>query len=106
MQLAKSLQNIKPSYIREILSVANSQDIISLAGGLPDQASFPLSLMQDSLSNLTNYLHYFNTEVQQDMRHCLSTLSNAYQLPSSHEGDRLYWLTTRLRPYCESIYKP
>ena len=46
MKLAKSLQNIKPSYIREILSVANSQDIISLAGGLPDQASFPLSLMQ------------------------------------------------------------
>ena len=40
MQLAQSLQAIKPSYIREILSVANSADVISLAGGLPDGAHF------------------------------------------------------------------
>jgi len=59
MLLAKSLQEIKPSYIREILSVANSPDIISLAGGLPDEATFPLTLIQKSLANLANMASLF-----------------------------------------------
>ena len=86
MKLAKSLQNIKPSYIREILSAANSQGIISLAGGLPDQASFPLSLMQDSLSNLTNHPSLFQYGSTAGYAPLLEYFKQHYQLPSSHEG--------------------
>ena len=86
MKLAKSLQNIKPSYLREILSVANSQDIISLAGGLPDQASFPLSLMQDSLSNLTKLPSLFQYGSTAGYAPLLEYFKQRYQLPSSHSG--------------------
>ncbi len=84
--LAKSLQNIKPSYIREILSVANSKDIISLAGGLPDQATFPLALMQDSLNNLTNLPSLFQYGNTAGYAPLLSYFKRHYQIPSSHDA--------------------
>lgn len=52
MKIAKSLQQIQPSYIREILAAAQTQGVISLAGGLPDGESFPLDLMENSLNKL------------------------------------------------------
>jgi DNA-binding transcriptional MocR family regulator len=59
MQLAHSVQQLQPSYIREILKAASSPDIISLAGGLPAQEYFPLNLMKSSIENLTNYPRLF-----------------------------------------------
>lgn len=86
MKLAKSLQIIKPSYIREILSVANSPEIISLAGGLPDQATFPLSLMKNSLSHLTNLPSLFQYGNTAGYAPLLEYFKTCYQLPSSHDG--------------------
>ncbi len=59
MKLAKSLQEIQPSYIREILSAASAPGVISLAGGLPDDATFPLALMAKSLTDLPNRTQLF-----------------------------------------------
>lgn len=86
MKLATSLQNIKPSYIREILNVANSPDIISLAGGLPDQAAFPLSLMQDSLNHLTESPSLFQYGNTAGYAPLLAYFKAYYQLPSSHDA--------------------
>jgi len=86
MLLAKSLQEIKPSYIREILSVANSPDIISLAGGLPDEATFPLTLMQKSLANLANMPSLFQYGNTAGYGPLLEYFRSCYQLPSSHDG--------------------
>lgn len=52
---ARTVQNLKPSYIREILSVASRDDIISLAGGLPDVQSFPLDLMTEKMAELSKH---------------------------------------------------
>jgi DNA-binding transcriptional MocR family regulator len=54
MKLAHSVQQLQPSYIREILKAASSPDIISLAGGLPAQEYFPLSMMKSSIEDLVN----------------------------------------------------
>ena len=86
MKLAKSLQAIKPSYIREILSAANSPDVISLAGGLPDQATFPLDLMAQSLSNLSTMPQLFQYGNTAGYAPLLDYFRVLYQLPSSHDG--------------------
>jgi len=49
--LAKRTERIKASAIREILKVVSQPGMISLAGGLPAPASFPLELI-DELSSL------------------------------------------------------
>jgi len=57
MQTLKSLKNIKSSYIREILHVANSPDIISLAGGLPCLNAFPMRVIEKSLLDIVENKH-------------------------------------------------
>lgn len=42
MQIAKRMDNVQRSYIREILKVTARPDIISFAGGLPHPDSFPV----------------------------------------------------------------
>jgi len=59
MQTLKSLKNIKSSYIREILHVANSPDIISLAGGLPCLNAFPMRVIEKSLLDIVENKQYF-----------------------------------------------
>ncbi len=64
---AQRLQNIKPSFIREILKVTNDKAIISFAGGLPNETLFPLEeLQQASLATFekggAKLLQYSNTE--------------------------------------------
>jgi len=86
MKLAQSLQTIKPSYIREILSVANADNIISLAGGLPDQATFPLALMTSSLSELSTMPALFQYGNTAGYAPLLTYFRDSYQLPSSHEA--------------------
>lgn len=86
MQLARSLAQIQPSYIREILSAASAPDVISLAGGLPDDSTFPLSLMAKSLQELAtsaNLFQYGNTAGYAPL---ISFFKQHYQLPSSHEA--------------------
>lgn len=51
MEIAHSLQQIKSSYIREILAAASDKNVISLAGGLPDEETFPIEIMKPILES-------------------------------------------------------
>lgn len=86
MKLAKSLQDIQPSYIREILSAANAPGVISLAGGLPDEATFPLALMKDSLTNLPNMSQLFQYGNTAGYSPLLEHFRTRYDLPLSQDG--------------------
>ncbi len=52
MEIAQHIKALQPSYIREILSAATNPGVISLAGGLPSDQSFPLGLMADAIADL------------------------------------------------------
>ena len=43
-----NFKNIPPSFIREILSVADHSNIISFAGGLPNPDYFPIKQLAES----------------------------------------------------------
>jgi len=58
------LQNIRPSYIREILSAAKSPNMISLAGGLPATELIPMHLFSKatlSISECSDLFQYGET---------------------------------------------
>lgn len=59
MKAAQSVQQLQPSYIREILADANKKGVISLAGGLPAAQSVPLGLMAVSLAGLSERADLF-----------------------------------------------
>ena len=86
MKLAKSLQEIQPSYIREILSAASAPGVISLAGGLPDDGTFPLKLMEESLTGLSNRTQLFQYGNTAGYTPLLEHFRNRYQLPSTHDS--------------------
>ncbi len=46
--LSSRMENAKPSFVREILKVANRKDIISFAGGLPDPSLFDLEGIKEA----------------------------------------------------------
>ena len=80
MKLAQPLQQIQPSYIREILATASAPGIISLAGGLPDSSEFPLSLMKPSLDSLTQHPQLFQYGNTQGFEPLLKYCRHEYQL--------------------------
>jgi len=86
VKLAKSLQEIQPSYIREILSAASAPGVISLAGGLPDDTTFPLALMEKSLADLSNSPSLFQYGNTAGYAPLLSYFRERYQLPESHDS--------------------
>ncbi|WP_274620554.1 aminotransferase class I/II-fold pyridoxal phosphate-dependent enzyme [Colwellia maritima] len=86
MNLAKSLQNIQPSYIREILDAACAPGVISLVGGLPANDKFPLELMAKSLKDLPNRPELFQYGNTAGYAPLLAHFREHYQLLSSHEG--------------------
>ena len=49
MQLSQALQQIRPSYIREILTESKKPGMISLAGGLPATDLLPVSAFKNAL---------------------------------------------------------
>ncbi len=86
MKTTKSLQAVQPSYIREILSAASAPGIISLAGGLPDDATFPLALMAESLTDLPNRAQLFQYGNTAGYAPLLAHFRDRYQLPPSHDS--------------------
>ncbi len=65
MEISRHLQNIRPSYIREILSAAKSPDVISLAGGLPATELMPVQLFAKALQSIvddTDLFQYGETQ--------------------------------------------
>ncbi|MDF2152939.1 PLP-dependent aminotransferase family protein [Vibrio sp. CAU 1672] len=86
MEIAQSLQQIQSSYIREILAAASDEKVISLAGGLPDEKTFPIDLMKPSLENLANMPAVFQYGATAGYQPLLDFLHHEYQLPPSHQA--------------------
>lgn len=87
---AERIQGISPSFIREILKVTSNKDIISFAGGLPNDALFPLKqLKQASQSafdkNGSTLLQYSNTEGNLELRRWIAQRYQSQNLAISEE---------------------
>lgn len=72
-QFSKRSQGIPPSFIREILKVTSSHDVISFAGGLPNPAFFPIEAFKVSTQRVLEIegkkaLQYSVTEGDPDLR--------------------------------------
>ncbi len=64
---SQRIQNVPRSFLRDILSITNSPDIISFAGGLPNKKYFPVQELKDCASkvltsNATAALQYYSSE--------------------------------------------
>lgn len=86
MKLATSLEQIQPSYIREILSAAQAPGVISLAGGLPDGDKFPMALMRESLITLPDQPALFQYGHTAGYKPLLDFFKGYYQLPEKHDA--------------------
>ena len=51
--VSERIKQTPPSFIRGILKVAESEDIISFAGGLPNPVSFPQEALKESMDRVT-----------------------------------------------------
>src|SRR5690554_893344 len=51
MKYSDRILNTPPSFVRNILKVAGSPDVISFAGGLPNPISFPIDALQQSITD-------------------------------------------------------
>ncbi|MDF2503282.1 PLP-dependent aminotransferase family protein [Clostridium sp.] len=64
---AERMNNVKKSFIREILKVTENPEVISFAGGLPNPLSFPVKEIQEASQKVLNgnandVLQYSTTE--------------------------------------------
>lgn len=78
MEFANRMLNIKKSYIREILKVAEKPEIISFAGGLPNPHTFPVEAIKMASDKvLTQFgkeaLQYSSTEGYGPLREYIAT---------------------------------
>jgi len=87
MQIAQHLQQTPTSYIREILSDATAEGVISLAGGLPASDHFPIDLIEPSLQSLARAKpEVFQYGETQGYRPLLDFFQQIYQLPETHSA--------------------
>ncbi|OEE59986.1 GntR family transcriptional regulator [Enterovibrio norvegicus FF-33] len=84
MEIATSLQQIPSSYIREILAAASDKNVISLAGGLPDEKTFPIDLMKATLEGLSDMPEVFQYGATAGYGPLLTFLNTYFELPESH----------------------
>ncbi|PYE52744.1 PLP-dependent aminotransferase family protein [Deinococcus yavapaiensis] len=80
--IATRMRSVKPSFVREILKVANRSDIISFAGGLPAPELFDVAGIDDAArealaSDPRGALQYGTTEGFEGLRAQLANLTNA-----------------------------
>ena len=86
MKIAKHLQSLQPSYIREILAAATDPGVISLAGGLPADQSFPLDLMSEAIENLPGQRELFQYGQTAGYGHLLDYCRENYNHCSDDEA--------------------
>lgn len=86
MELTHALKQIQPSYIREILKDAQSEGVISLAGGLPDGQHFPVKLMASSLASLAQRPDLFQYGQTAGYGPLLDYFRTQFQLPEHHDS--------------------
>lgn len=86
MEIAQSLQQIQSSYIREILAAASDKNVISLAGGLPDEKTFPIDLMKPTLETLSEMPEVFQYGSTAGYGPLLDHLNERFALPETHSA--------------------
>ncbi|MUK39411.1 aminotransferase class I/II-fold pyridoxal phosphate-dependent enzyme [Aliivibrio fischeri] len=84
MEIAHSLQQIQSSYIREILAAASDKNVISLAGGLPDEETFPIEIMKPILESLSDMPDVFQYGATAGYAPLLAFLTQKFELPENH----------------------
>lgn len=84
MQTAQHVQQLRSSYIREILRAATADGMISLAGGLPAAELFPHALLQEAMVKVANNQQVFQYGETQGYAPLLEYLRTAYHLDASH----------------------
>jgi 2-aminoadipate transaminase len=85
MQPARYLDQIEPSYIREILAAASAEGVISLAGGLPCADHFPMSLLREPLLALAQQPALFQYGCSRGHGPLLEYLRAQWQLPADND---------------------
>lgn len=80
--IATRMRSVKPSFVREILKVANRSDVISFAGGLPapelfDVAGIDAAAREALANDPRGALQYGTTEGFEGLRAELAALTNA-----------------------------
>lgn len=80
-RFATRINAVKPSFIREILKVTSQDDVISFAGGLPNEDMFPVEALQQASETAfkemgSQLLQYSSTEGDTDLR---EWIANRYQ---------------------------
>ena len=73
VKFARRLASLQPSFIREILKASNNPDVISFAGGLPNEDYFPAQRLSEIASRLIatqpeKILQYGQTEGENELR--------------------------------------
>ncbi|MCE7555085.1 PLP-dependent aminotransferase family protein [Aliivibrio fischeri] len=84
MEIAHSLQQIQSSYIREILAAASDKNVISLAGGLPDEETFPIEIMKPILESLSDMPDVFQYGATAGYAPLLEFLTQKFELSENH----------------------
>jgi len=87
MLVNSRIRGIKPSYIRDILSAANAEGVLSLAGGLPPQEGFPLEYLRSSFARLGDSPELFQYGPTGGYAPLLDFLTSLYEIKP--EGDLL-----------------
>ncbi len=78
---AKNVQQLQPSYIREILAAATRPEVISLAGGLPAESCFPLDLMRQAINALPDQPQLFQYGSTQGYAPLIDHIESQYAAP-------------------------
>ncbi|NLS11535.1 PLP-dependent aminotransferase family protein [Vibrio sp. SM6] len=84
MEIAHALNRIPSSYIREILAAASDKNVISLAGGLPDEQTFPIELMKPALERLSQMPEVFQYGATAGYGPLIQHLCERFALPETH----------------------
>ncbi|MFP6844431.1 MAG: PLP-dependent aminotransferase family protein [Thalassolituus sp.] len=84
MHTAKHVQQLRSSYIREILKAATADGVISLAGGLPAADLFPHMLLQEAMLKVANNRQVFQYGETRGYAPLLEHLSKTFNLQESH----------------------
>ncbi|ROS01697.1 DNA-binding transcriptional MocR family regulator [Sinobacterium caligoides] len=80
MRPATHIETLQPSYIREILSAASADGVISLAGGLPAAELFPCSLLEQAMTTVATQKNVFQYGETQGYAPLIAHLQSTYQL--------------------------
>lgn len=83
MKPNKQVQNMQPSYIREILAAAKSNNMISLAGGLPDSEHLPIQPLLMEMHKLASIPEVFQYGETIGYQPLIDFLTSKYQLPTA-----------------------